>query len=195
MLTFDESAHRYYWNGKPVPGVTSVLTQLVDYSRIPPETLERARQEGAAIHKMVELYEKDDLESIPDWLLPRMHAYRKFKADSGFVVWKSEAQVYHSSYKYAGTFDLSGKLYGKNALVDIKRSFAAGAVIGCQLAAYAEADSMVIGARFALQLNDDGNYKLEEFKDKSDFQTFLAALHLYKWRLNHGRSDADSDFV
>jgi len=193
VLEFDEGPHVYRWNGKIVPSVTQVLKPLTDYSMVDADKLERARQEGVAIHKTVELYETGDLDaaSLPEWLEPYLAAWMKFKAEMKFSVAKSEQRVYHRVYGYAGTYDLSGDMNGHDALVDLKRSFMAGPAIGLQLAAYLaaasfKAEALSSSLRYALQLRADGTYRLQEFTDKTDFQTFLAALTLWKWRAKHG---------
>lgn len=188
MLTFDEEAHRYYWDGKPVPSVTQVLRGLTDYSMVDAETLERARAQGVAIHKTIELYERDDLDELPAWLEPYLDAWMKFKSETRFNVLSSEERVYHQTFGYAGTYDLDGVMSTERALVDLKRSFMAGPAIGLQLSGYLAAARHLPSdtKRFALQLREDGSYRLIEFTDKSDFQTFLAALTLWKWRAKNG---------
>jgi len=198
MLTFDEAAHVYYWQGKRVPNVTRVLKPLVDYSRIPPEVLERARQEGNAIHKLVELYMKQDLDeaTLPEWLLPRLDALKRFIEETGFILHGSEQKVYHQTHGYAGTLDLSGmlpRLHGDAAILDVKRSLYAGPVIGLQLAAYLEADNdrrrrekqSKVKRRYALQLKPNGRYALTEYKDEGDFTVFAGLLNAYKFCERH----------
>ena len=45
-LTFDEAAHEYRLDGRRLPSVTQLLAPLVDYSKVPRETLERAQALG-----------------------------------------------------------------------------------------------------------------------------------------------------
>jgi hypothetical protein len=40
--------------------------------------------------------------------------------------------------------------------------------------------------RYAVQLFDNGKFKLHEFKDKADIGVFLACLQLYRWKEKHG---------
>lgn len=200
VLSFEPSSHRYFWDGQHVPGVTSILSSVVDYSRIPAGVLERARQEGTAIHKMIELYEADDLddEALPDWLRPRFCAYLQFLSDTRFQVHNSERKVFHRVHKYAGQLDLDGELKDEMAIIDIKRSLFAGPAIGLQTAAYQEAENdrrkreklPKITRRYALQLKDDGSYKLEPYTDPQDFATFLALLTLQRWRQKNGSNDS-----
>jgi hypothetical protein len=191
MLTFHEAEHRYFWDGKPVPNVTSILAPLNDLSMVPANTLERARMEGVAMHKTVELEVRGDLdvETLPDWLVPRLAAWRKFVADTGFTCLESEFRVFHPTYQYAGTLDLFGTFRKGDgaAFIDLKRSFAAGPVIGLQLAAYHEAycAQQKVGRnadRYALRLDDTGSYRLEPFPNKSDFGVFLALLTVQRFK-------------
>lgn len=192
MLTFDEKSHKYWWNDKPVINVTRVLEPLTDYSMIPSDKLETARQKGVAVHKMVELDCKGDLdeEALPDWMRPALAQWRKFVGDTNFEMLESERRVFHPTYEYAGTLDLLGLMHGDYVLIDIKRSFFAGPVIGLQTAAYREAyGTQEKGAktakRYALRLNETGPYRLEPFEDKSDFGTFLSLLTIKRWKEKH----------
>ena len=196
-LTFDESAHRYYWNGKPVPNVTGILAPLTDYSKIPAETLERARQEGTAIHKMVELDCNGDLDvaALPAWMVPAYKGWREFREHSGFEPILNEYRGYHKAFGYAGTLDLLcalPKLKGWKgvALLDVKRSLYAGPVIGLQLSAYEAIVTSDKGLpkparRGALRLTPDGKFRLEAYNDAGDFSAFLALLTLKRWKEKH----------
>src|SRR5262245_20298024 len=108
MLTFDEKAHQYFWSGRPVPNVTRIIGHLTDYSHIPPTTLERARQEGVAVHRMAELHFAGTLDhaalySDPAqaWLIPHYEALMKFLDDSGFECWAAEKKMYHDGLRFA----------------------------------------------------------------------------------------------
>jgi hypothetical protein len=190
---FDPLTHTYYVNNVKVPHVTKIIAPLSDFSMIPAHTLERARQEGIDIHRTIELEAKNNLdeESLPEWLRPKLAAYRRFVADVGFEVVSSERRVYHTQFGYAGTLDLIGTFrHSTLVCLDIKRSLYGGRSTGLQTAAYAmawedEMDNKTIDKRFALVLND-GTYKLTEFSDPRDRSVFLAALCLWKWT-NNGR--------
>lgn len=199
MLRFEPDGHRYYWNGVRVPSVTSILAPLTDYSRMPRAVMDRARQEGEHIHKMIELYLANNLDekTLPDWLRPRLVAFRKFQVQTGFRCEASERAVYHVAHQYAGRLDLVGELGGQLAVIDIKRSLFAGAVIGLQLAAYQEAENdgrkrasqEKTKLRYALQLRDDATYRLEPYTEHTDFAVFLAFLTAHKWRQQHESAD------
>lgn len=190
MLTFDEPSHTYYWNGKIVPNVTRVLGPLTDYSMVKPDVLEVARQKGVAVHRMVELWAKDDLnaDTLPEWMRPVLVQWLKFVDDTSLKVIASEKKVWHPIFKYAGTFDLRVTRRGApgHGLIDIKRSFLAGASIGLQTAAYAEAENAAgytretrIQWRGALKLREDGAYRYQPFGATDDFSMFTVALKHY----------------
>lgn len=185
MLTFEPAAHHYFWNGRRVPNVTSIIGHLTDYSRIPPDKLEIARQKGVAVHKMVELDAQGREFDLPEWMQPAFEQWRKFKAEVGFRLIDSEKKVYHPVYGYAGTLDLYAELTHAAVLafIDVKRSFLAGTVIGVQLAAYKEAHIAQEGdkaakkaKRYALRLNENTPYRVEQYPDESQFQDFLTCL-------------------
>ena len=142
------------------------------------------------MHKMVELYCKKNLVSVPDWMRGHLAAWEQFVENTGFELATSEDRVYNAASGYAGTLDLAGAmLKGKKfgmAIIDIKRSFLAGPAIGIQLAAYQEAfNKTVLSAdranlRYALKLNHDGTYRLREFDEPLDYSVFLAHLTIYK---------------
>lgn len=184
-LTFDEPTHTYRWHGVAVPSVTQIIKPIApSYSFVNPEQLESARQQGVAIHKMVELDCADDLDedTLPDWLRPYRAAWRKFVDDTGFVVEQSEHRGYNPALRYAGTLDLRGRnRKGAPWLIDLKRSFLAGRAIGVQLAAYAAFDRTCSPHRFGLQLRADASYRLREFNDPSDWATFVACLTLHRY--------------
>lgn len=198
QLTFRPEDHTYWRNGVRVPNVTSVLAPLTDYSHIPVDTLDRAREEGVAVHKMVELHCKNDLETVPEWMHGHHAAWLKFIADTGFECMDTEQRVYHDKFDYAGTLDLACVLpklpkVKDAALIDIKRSFYAGPVIGVQTAAYEDARNKAVPKdlrtrkRFALRLDGDGTYRLQPYEDPADFSVFLASLTMYRWRQQHGK--------
>ncbi len=197
-LSFDEAKHEYRWSGAVVPSVTKIIAPLSDFSAIPSGVLEKARQEGKAIHSLVEWFEDGVLDEagLPEWLQPHLAAWKKFKAESGWETDASEKRLYHKTYGYAGTLDLCGvapKLKGikGRGLVDLKRSLYDDPATGVQLAGYAEAENtsmppaMRIAWRAGLKLNNDGTYRLQVFKSKADWPTFLACLTMWRWMQEH----------
>ncbi|RST54133.1 hypothetical protein [Variovorax sp. DXTD-1] len=199
LLTFDAEAHRYYWDGKPVPGVTTILAPLSDFAAVDPDVMRRASKFGTAVHYVCELVDTgEDLQhyDVDPALLPYVDAWRKFCAEWR-VQWKLiEQRVYHPTLRYAGTLDRKGTLVAPGepehrrhaAVVDIKTSTNLYPSVGPQLAAYARADDPLNGAsqrRYAVQLKGDGSYVCKEYRDADDFATFSALLALRTWCSRH----------
>lgn len=184
LLEFDEPSHIYRWSGRVVPSVTTVIKDLTDYSRIPPAVLEKARQEGVQIHKMVELDCRQELDesTLPEWIEPHFAAWRKFVAHKRIEVLLSEHRVFHPGFWYAGTLDLLVYMDGELSLIDVKRSFAGGKAIGVQLAGYSGALAVEMGKkpkpirRYGLRLKPNGEPQLREFINPTDWNVFLACL-------------------
>jgi hypothetical protein len=190
-IEFDEANHLYFIGGKPMPAVSEILRPLLDFSRIPPDALEFARERGTAVHKATELHDLGmlDEDSIDDHVRPYLDAWKQFRSDTGFYPTLIEHRVYSETYGYCGTIDRQGvmtKLAGSpGALLDIKTPVQLGPAVGIQLAAYQEAlrrDGILSPLRFAVQLRNDGLYRLVSFTDKSDFGVFIALMTVRKWR-------------
>jgi hypothetical protein len=191
-LIFDEAAHRYSVNGITVPGVTSVIEACLDqFSGVPLDNLEYARERGQHVHYATALYDMDDLdiETVDIEIYPYLEAWIKFRGDTGFVPTAVEEQVFHKRHFYAGTLDRIGDLFGDLALLDIK-SGALMPSVGPQTSAYMEAynhrNATKIKKRWVCQLNGDGTYRLKELKDREDFSVFLSTLTLHNWRIKNG---------
>jgi hypothetical protein len=187
-IEFNEERHEYRVNGLIVPSVTQALSAvgLPDLSRVPADLLEWKAELGKAVHKATELddlgtLDEDNLDPV---IVPYLEAYRKFKRESGFAPMLIEEQVYHPVYGYAGTYDRIGPM-GKYdlVLIDFKSGLIDPKCVGPQTASYKECKSnLKIEARYALKLNKDTSYKLIPLTNKMDFQIFLNALNIWKWR-------------
>jgi hypothetical protein len=184
-LTFDPDTHRYSVGGKPIPSVTTVLRKagLIDFSGIPLEVLNFARERGTRVHLATELDDRGelDLASVIPEELGYIDAYRRFKREAGFVATSIEQRVCSHRYWYAGTLDRIGNMRKKRSLLDIKTGEPQRAV-GPQTAAYKAALPENKMPRFALYLQADGAYQLVSLNDSDDLAVFLAALRIVKWR-------------
>lgn len=192
MLEFDPEKHEYTFNGIIVPGVTTVLkvagiTQ--DYSMIKPSVLENKRDLGINIHMATEM---DDLGldvTEPDFI-PYIEGWRNFKKDTNYQSILAEKPVYSKKYRYAGTIDRYGMVYGEPAIIDLKTtSIVDMQSVGPQTAAYQNALSEYTKEkakkRYIVKLDPKlkQGYKLIPCTNKSDFQVFLNALNIYNWRM------------
>lgn len=201
-LRFDEATHTYTKDGVVVPSVTQILSDLSsrEYRHVSREVMEEAAMLGKAVHKMIELDLRDDLDldSLSDELRRYYDAWRNFLATSGFRMVLSEQRVYSSRYGYAGTLDLAGWLNKQSCLIDAKRTAQVPRTAGPQTAAYRQAlaeggwqfsfpHDKAIQARidkaerYALHLRRDGTWRLVPFTDPSDLRVFLACKTLNDW--------------
>jgi len=188
-LKFDETGHRYYLNGTPVPSVTRVLeyTGLVNYG-----FLGERRDEYLERGRIVHLATRNDDEgglaqsSVPVELRGYLQAWRAFRSDYAFVPILIEHRVFHAEHGFAGTLDRTGRIGdGTEIILDIKSGLAPAAV-GLQLAAYASCLAHPRARRRrCVELHQDGTYKVipHETSDyQRDLNTFLEALTAYKAR-------------
>lgn len=186
-LTFEHEGHVYRYGGRVVPGVTSVLEPLQFLDGVPWAVLEAAREFGTHVHLACHLYNQDELDiaTLDDALMPYLKGWIAFLSETGFVVTASEKRVYHRQIGYAGTADTLGEWQRTSWVVDIK-SGVVPPTIGLQLAAYqqaaADTSAMRPKRRLCVQLTGNGDYKLHEQKDPSDFHYFLSALNVHNFR-------------
>ena len=182
-LSFDQGTHTYTVASGIVPSVTQVLSDMgfVDSRWFNDYAMER----GSLIHKIIEWHCQDELDetTIDPILRPYFDGWLKFEAESHFISESVEIPLYSEAYGFAGTPDHIGLLNGTRSVIDVKTGVLTAAT-ALQLAAY-EALSGERLKRFGLQLTDQGNYKLTEFKDRQDRSIFLAALGCWYWIRNH----------
>ena len=202
-LVFHEDGHRYTFDGKPIPGVTTALKVISadDYRCVPEEVLALKARFGTAVHRMIELdcLGMLDLGSLDDRMLAYYAAWRDFVDNSGFRIILSEGKVHSAKYGYAGQLDLFGMLNGCFAVVDAKCVVNVMPSTGPQTAAYEQAlresrpDVLPPKApvrRFALQLRpplasqpqDKARWTLHPFTDLAHLPVFLSALRIHNWR-------------
>ena len=187
-LEFDDTFHAYTFDGKVVPSVTKIMSPLVSYYRVPTERLRLAADRGKAVHAATEEYDKGLLPHMDGFEPGFIHAWMAFRHDYKFVPTHIEERVYHPVHEYAGTADRFGTLKGHPAVIDIKTTASLGPAVGVQLAAYQQAANFALmprnqlTQRYAVQLCDDGTYKVKHYTNPHDWPAFLGCLALYHWQ-------------
>jgi len=190
-LSFNAEQHEYRLDGLVLPSVTQVLAELSAriYRFVNSADMVRTAHFGTAVHAVIKLEHAGELDedALDDQLRPYLAKWRQFRAQSGFEVHLGEQQVLSRKYGYAGTLDLFGKLNGRYALIDAKRTAGVPRTAGPQTAAYEQAlreSYPFIGVdpvdRYALQLCDS-KWQLVPFRDRDDLRVFLSALTLHQW--------------
>lgn len=155
-VEFDEESHVYTYQGNRLPSVTGILKDegFIDIAWYD----EWSRDKGSHVHTAIEydLTGELDEENLDDEIRPYLSAFRKFMAESGFKVQRSEIPQMSTTYHYAGKSDLYGCF-----------------------------PKLTAARRFALELNKEGKYKLIPFTDQNDFPVWLAAVAVHHWKNNH----------
>lgn len=159
-VDFDREGHRYTLNGRSLESVTQILqaegfidtTFYDDFSR----------ERGALVHLACHYDDTKELDddSLDEVIVPYVAAWRSFKAESGFIVERSEVPMASKAYLYAGTPDVIGY-------------FPAGFV-----------------PRGAVELHKDGTYKLIPYKDRQDVALWQSILAVHNWKANLKRRAA-----
>jgi hypothetical protein len=189
-LTFDDVTHTYRYNGVEVVSVTQAIKAagLINDTWYTP----MSRDRGRAVHLATQFEDEGclDEDSLDPVVEPYLIGYRKFKVDTGFKPELIEARLCVLEYGYAGTLDRTGLLDKKQrAIVDFKT----GELpfwVGMQLAGYA--NGLPNGAtytRYAVQLKNDGTYKIQRFDAKDyrqDLNDLLAAVRIAQIQRENG---------
>lgn len=192
MLTFDAIKHEYRVDGAVLPSVTQVLASCYDFSMVAPDVLERKRQIGVATHRAIQLSLADDLDESsirPEWE-GYFRAWQAFRREARITAFGAiEKPLYHPKLRYAGTPDVPLCLNGTWSVLDAKTADDTHPAWALQLAGYQELLNVnaakgepQIEKRFSLRLRENGTYRLDEFTDRRDFTTFLAALTVHRWK-------------
>jgi hypothetical protein len=195
-LDFNAERHEYRLHGRVIPNVTRILDPLTDIHKMPADRVEFARLRGQAVHQATALWDWEMLDeaSVDPQIVGYLDAWKRFRAESGFVPELIEHRVVHLLHGYAGTLDRTGRMRatapGMLDIIDIKTSSDVYLkAVGPQTAAYAKAVEnqcrIVPWRRLAVQLRPDGTYRVHTCTDANDFAVFMAALTLYQWQLKH----------
>lgn len=193
QIDFDSDTHRYTVDGDVWPSVTQVLAPLTDFSRVPPETLERARNFGTAVHAMIDLDTRNDLDedSLDEPLRNVLAQYRQAMRKKAWA-YQSELRLGNAALKYAGTADMvASDAKGRIIVVDVKTG-AVPPTVGSQTAAYAAAwlsmrddpKRHALPRRECLALTET-SFKWHKLDDPSDWSIFLSALNIYRFKEQH----------
>jgi len=198
-LRFDDATHTYLLDGEPVPSVTGVLKAagLIDFSQIPPMTLDAALQRGRIVHQAIHFYNENDLDvaqftrEFPDYA-GYFSGWLAFTQQRSFRPVLNERRVASRKHQVAGTLDCLGYLDQTAVLLDFATGRPQDVCKDLQTAAYHAlaiewaaddedpelatflANARNVLKRYAVQLRRDGTFTLEPYATPSDFREFLA---------------------
>ena len=125
VLEYIDETHTYIYDGVVLPSITQILKFKFGgkYDGIPKETLERAAEQGTAVHQAIEDYEQQGIETE----LPELRNYKFLKKAYGFECIANEVPVVLFKDDEAvacGRLDLVLKEGEQIGLGDIKRTSA-----------------------------------------------------------------------
>lgn len=123
-IKFNQEKHRYTLNGVVIPGVTTIISDVLFYDMykgVSKEIIEKAKIRGKNVHEAIEneddynLNDPEEKKSYYKWL----YLKNKFKINPIH----NELIVYSKKYNYCGTLDMIAEIEGKYYLCDIKTTY------------------------------------------------------------------------
>lgn len=175
------------------PRVTEIIRAAglgPDYAGVSEEVLAHAAAIGTAAHAAVDMLERGVLieSSVHPLVAPRLEAYRKFVAESGFRRIRTEFEVRSQRWGYHGHPDSLGWLGTERIGIDAKATAVldvdstAIQCAGYDIAYAEEHPQAPVSRWFGLHLRDDGTYRFTPLVKTDAKQLFLAALLIYHER-------------
>lgn len=163
--------------------------KLVDGCKRAHKTLKTdAGDLGTFLHGLIEKFAKKEPYDEPVNAILK-HSFSQFQdwVKQENVVFKlAERKIYSRKYGYAGTLDLTAKVGGVNALIDIKTSSGIWNEYFLQCAAYRQAlmeefPRTKISKTIIVRCGKDGAFEVKEANDfKENIEAFVAALTLHR---------------
>lgn len=187
-LEFNEEKHEYFLENVLIPSVSEIIKPIYQnvYKNVYERILENAAERGTKVHRAIEFISKYNFEKFDDEILGYIEAYKKFKKDyNNWTLKHSELRTYHKSLLYGMTIDQCYETPEGIVICDIKTAKTAQKKAwSVQLSAYKagfESQYSKVSKIVALQLFENGKYKVHDLKD--NFQIFLYCLEIHKfWR-------------
>jgi hypothetical protein len=188
VVEFDADKHAYYVGGRQVPSVTQLLYDfgMVDTGWY----TEAVRMRGTVVHTLCELDDSNDLDdsSVDERLAGYLKAWRTFRSDTELEIGAIEQIVHNDKLGFCGRLDRLVRIRGRLAILDIKTGVPVPAV-ALQLAGYASCyENSSEFQRIAVQIRDDGDYRVREFPTKEfnrDLAVFRGLCSAYHWKLEN----------
>lgn len=151
-LMFDEGSHIYKFRGQVLPSVTGLLKAegYIDTTFYN----DAGRTRGSYVHLATHLDDQGELDedTLDPGLVGYVESWRRFKAESGFVVEISEVPMVNPSLGYCGTPDVIG-------------NFPSGSL-----------------TRGVVELRPNGTYQLIPHRDRTDVDIWRCIMASYNWK-------------
>jgi len=193
-VTLEPDSHIYTLeDGTILPSLSSILSVINsgDFANIPEYVLQKAARKGSIVHKILELYDQDNLgEYDPKWQ-PYIDAWQQFKDDYSIKKFDLIEESLASSLGFATTIDR----FVNNKIFDIKT----GGIYekyALQTAAHeivlSEIPEYNVSNRYIVQIKN-GKYKVIEHTDPNDKEVFISALNIWKWKHKETKDENKKD--
>jgi len=184
MNTFDPKTHTYRIDGKPVPSVTQVLSDLLPCWQAGDWYLQR----GRAVHACAAMIADGVDFDAPEGIEGQVAALRQFFAEVRPIPVMVERPLYSAVYGYAGSIDLLATIGCELVLIDYKASI--GKSLGYQLSAYGSLLYCDLGERIrwgrGVEITERG-YRMTERIRLADFASgWFSLLGAYRVRRECG---------
>lgn len=195
MLTFEQTDHIYKWNGVVVPSVTQVISTFLPM--FDSELVRRAGVFGSALHKTLELYDRDDLGEYDPVFEPYIAAWQKFKDDI-LATAKRPMLVDIKSGVYSKRWDIQTAAYEilinhellsiKEPLIESRKYHGLLGYAGTIDRFYPQVKDGEVTSikpeRMCVVLQDSGHYKIYPMRNPvtQDFAKFQSMLNVYNIR-------------
>lgn len=120
-LEYEDDTHCYICDGLIVPSVTQILaTKYNDYAGVSNEILNRASEKGTAMHKAIEMFERqgqeDNSQELRNYKFLKKHYNWTNIANEVPIIYEEQGQVI-----FAGRLDQVIEIDGKFGINDFKR--------------------------------------------------------------------------
>jgi len=179
-------AHEYALDGRPIPGVTSILGDVLRGSDWQAQAWYLDR--GTAVHAAAALVMqgRDSGYDFDPVIAGQVEAARRFKREVQPEVIAVECAVAHVGLWYAGTIDMVCKIDGKLAIVDWKASHRSS--VAYQLTAYALAWSdqdergRFPATGYEVILSDAGTYHMTPYRLTDHIRDWHAIRRVFEMR-------------
>lgn len=186
-LIFDEKKHEYQFNGKVIPSITQTLTEagIIDTTWM----TDGGRERGKAVHAALHYLDEGDLDeaTVDPQLWGYIQGWIAFVKDTGFKSEGIEEIIYNPIYSYAGRYDRIGVLEKsrRSCIIEIKTGKPHPAT-ALQLAGQLACLFNKNRERIAVQLCEDGKYKVHKYDYDKDVDIFYGAVMLVHWKRTYG---------
>ncbi len=183
---FDEKEHKYSYDGKQLPSVTTVIKEVLDI-QYPDYAIYHATR-GTYVHKAIELYLNGtlDFSSVDKTIKPYLDSFIKFQEKAKIEPILLEERFADKDITFAGTVDIVGKVKGKTYLFDIKTGQKQDSY-NAQMAGYKKLlndNDTEIDGIYILDLKPEGCKVIKVENIEKYWGLFEGMLKVYWYKLN-----------